>query len=191
MIHHILTYYAARLDEYLLRNHQQPEGIAKVGFIGNGAEEKPCKLIVSLLNVERETSGGIGAPMQKQADGYMRMPPPLMMNLNLMFAAVYDEKRYVESLSVLSDTLKFIQSTPYFEWEGQTYTVEMITLSSQDINNVWTTLGGQYYPSVVCKLKKLYQRIILAISPGWHLPVKVSAIFVNCIDMLRTLSVSY
>lgn len=155
MIHHILTYYAARLDEYLLRNHQQPEGIAEVGFIGNGAEEKPCKLIVSLLNVERETSGGIGAPMQKQTDGYMRMPPPLMMNLNLMFAAVYDEKRYVESLSVLSDTLKFIQSTPYFEWEGQTYTIEMITLSSQDINNVWTTLGGQYYPSVVCKLRRI------------------------------------
>lgn len=155
MIHHILTYYVARLDEYLLRSHHQPEGIAEVGFIGNGAEEKPCKLIVSLLNVERETAGGIGAPLQKLADGYMRMPPPLLMNLNLMFAAVYDEKRYVEALSVLSDTLKYIQAMPYFDWGGQTYTVEMITLSSQDINNVWTTLGGQYYPSVVCKLRRI------------------------------------
>lgn len=155
MIQDLLTYYVARLDEYLLKRHHQPEGIAEVGFIGNGAEEKPCKLIVSLLNMERETSGGISAPMQKTPGGYVRLLPPLLVNLNLMLAAVYDEKRYVESLSILSDTLKYIQSVPSFEWNGQTYTVEIVTLSSQDINNVWTTLGGQYYPSVVCKLRRL------------------------------------
>ncbi|WP_455664943.1 Pvc16 family protein [Phocaeicola sp.] len=155
MIQDILTYYAARLDEYLLKKYHQPEGIAEVGFIGNGAEEKSCKLIVSLLNIERETSGGISAPIQKKTDGYVRLVPPLLLNLNLMFAAVYDEKRYVESLSVLSDTLKFIQTVSSFEFEGQVYTIEIVTLSSQDINNVWTTLGGQYYPSVVCKLRRL------------------------------------
>lgn len=155
MIQDILTCYVARLDEYLLKRHHQPEGIAEVGFIGNSAEEKPCKLIVSLLNIERETSGGISAPLQKTPNGYVRLSPPLLANLNLMLAAVYDEKRYVESLSVLSDTLKFIQAVPGFEWEGQNYTVEIVTLSSQDINNVWTTLGGQYYPSVVCKLRRL------------------------------------
>lgn len=155
MIQDILTYYVSRLDEFLLKKHHQPEGIAEVGFIGNSAEEKPCKLIVSLLNIERETSGGISAPLQKMPGGYVRLSPPLLVNLNLMLAAVYDEKRYVESLSVLSDTLKYIQAVPGFEWEGQTYTVEIVTLSSQDINNVWTTLGGQYYPSVVCKLRRL------------------------------------
>ena len=72
-----------------------------------------------------------------------------------MLAAVYDERRYAGSLSVLSDTLKFIQSVPKFEVEGTTYTVEIVTLSPQDLNNVWTLLGGQYYPSVVCKLRRL------------------------------------
>lgn len=28
-------------------------------------------------------------------------------------------------------------------------------LSAQDTNNIWTTLGGQYYPSVMCKLRRL------------------------------------
>lgn len=61
MIKRILTYYAERLEEYLSRLHHQPEGLAAVGLIGNGSEERPNKMVVSLLNVERETAGGISA----------------------------------------------------------------------------------------------------------------------------------
>ena len=155
MIKKILTYYASRLDEYLSRLHHQPEGLAEIGVIGNSTDEKPCKLIVSLINIERETAGGISSPMQRTTEGYIRHAPPLLLNLNLMLAAVYDEKRYAESLDILSDTLKFIQSVPIFEVGGMAYTVEIVTLSSQDLNNIWTMLGGQYYPSVVCKLRRL------------------------------------
>lgn len=155
MIKTILTYYASRLDEYLARLHHQPEGMAEVGFIGNGGEEKPGKMVISLINVERETAGGISSPLQRTTEGYSRLAPPLLLNLNLMLAAVYEEKQYAESLSVLSDTLKFIQAVPKFEVEGMTYTVEIVTLPSQELNNIWTMLGGQYYPSVVCKLRRL------------------------------------
>ena len=62
MIRKILTYYAERLEEYLSHFHRRPEGLATVGMIGNSAEERPNKMVVSLLNVERETAGGITAP---------------------------------------------------------------------------------------------------------------------------------
>ena len=65
----------------------------------------------------------------------MRTFAPLLLNLDLMIAAVYDEKRYAESLSVLYESLLFIQSHPYFELDGRKYTVEIVTLSVQDINN--------------------------------------------------------
>lgn len=155
MIKTILTYYASQLEEYLMRFHHQPEGLATVGFIGNGSEERPNKMVVSLLNVERETTGGISVPVQRTPEGYTRMSPPLLLNLNVMLAAVYDERQYAESLSVLSDTLKFIQSAPRFEVDGVGYTIEIVNISTQDINNVWTLLGGQYYPSVVCKIRRL------------------------------------
>ena len=155
MIRRILTYYASRLDEYLQKKYHQPEGMAEIGIIGNAMEEKPCKMILTLLSIERETTSGIGSSVQKRSSGYERSSPPILMNLNLMFAAIYDEKRYAESLSVLSDTLKYIQSIPGFEFDGQTYNMEIITLQPQDINNIWTTLGGQYYPSVMCKLRRL------------------------------------
>ena len=123
MIRKILTYYAERLEEYLSRFHRRPEGLATVGMIGNSAEERPNKMVVSLLNVERETAGGITAPVQRTADGgYARLQPPLLLNLNVMLAAVFDERQYDESLSLLSDTLGFIQSTPKFEVDGTSRT---------------------------------------------------------------------
>lgn len=155
MIKIVLTHFAARLDEYLRRKFPQPEGVAEVGFIGNGSEERPCKLIISLVNIERETAGGISAGIRRNSMEYERSYPPLLLNLDLMLAAVYDEKRYAESLSVLSETLTFMQSRPCFDLNGQMYTIEIVTLSVQDINNIWTTLGGQYYPSIMCKLRRL------------------------------------
>lgn len=157
MIRKILTYYAERLDEYLSAFHHRPEGLAMVGQIGGTAtEERPNKMVVSLLNVERETAGGISTPVQRTPDGgYTRTLPPLLLNLNVMVAAVFNERQYAESLSVLADTLRFIQGTLKFEVEGTAYTVEIINLSTQDMNNVWTLLGGQYYPSVVCKIRRL------------------------------------
>lgn len=155
MIKKILTCYAERLEEYLARTHRQPEGLVAVEVVGNGAEEKPNKMVVSLFSVERETSGGISAPVQRTTEGYARMSPPLLLNLNVVIAAVYDARRYGESLSILTDTLKFIQSTPRFSVDGTDYTIEIVTLSTQEQNNVWMLLGGQYYPSVVCKIRRL------------------------------------
>ena len=68
MIRKILTTYAARLDEYLARSHRQPEGVAEVGLIGSAGEQCPNKLVVSLVNLEREASGD-GGYMQRAATG--------------------------------------------------------------------------------------------------------------------------
>ena len=65
MIRKILTTYATRLEEYLSRFYDRPEGLATVGQIGNSTEEKPNKMVVCLLSVERETTGGISAPVQR------------------------------------------------------------------------------------------------------------------------------
>lgn len=155
MIKKNLLHYASCLDEYLRRFHHESEGVAEVGFMGNSAEMKPNKMLLSLISVDRETPSVISAPVQRTVEGYTRMTPPLLLNLNIMLAAVYDEKRYAESLSVLSDSLKFIQSTPHFQVDHLEYSIEIVTFSTQDINNIWNTLGGQYYPSVMCKIRRL------------------------------------
>lgn len=154
MIKRILTYYAERLEEYLSRLHRQPEGLATVGLIGSAGEECPNKVVISLVNLEKETSGDM-TYMQRSGSGFVGKGAPLMMNMHVMLAAVYDGKRYGESLSVLSETLAFIRSTPKFQVDGYVYTMEIVPMSTMDLHNIWTTMGGQYYPSVICKLHGL------------------------------------
>mgnify|MGYP000341527134 CR=1 FL=1 len=155
MIRKILTTYTSKLEEYLSKSHRCPEELATVGSIGNSTEALPNKLMVCLMNVEQESSGEIMASAQKPTDGYVCQQPPLLLNLNIILAAVYDKRRYEESLSVLSDALQFIHSTPKFQVGGSDYTIEIATLSTQDMNNVWALMGGQYYPSVICKIRGL------------------------------------
>ena len=83
MIKRILTCYAGRLNEYLSRLHHQPEGLVEAGFVGNSSEEKPNKMVVSLFGIERETSGGIPAPVQRTAEGYTHTLRPLCCSISM------------------------------------------------------------------------------------------------------------
>lgn len=152
MIRKILKYYAERLDEYLARTHHQPEGLATVGLVGSLGDEKPGKMVVSLVNLEKEASGDAGT-YAAYGGGYTAKAAPLLLNMHIMLAAVYDGKRYADALSVLSDTLSFIQTVPSFEAGGCRCTVELVPMSTMDLHHIWTTMGGQYYPSVVCKVR--------------------------------------
>lgn len=152
MIRRILTYYAARLDEYLALTHHRPEGLAAAGLIGRMSDESRGKMIVSLVNIEKEASGDAGTYTPHDG-GYTGKIAPLLLNMYIMLAAVYDAKRYADSLSMLSDTLSFIRSVPSFHIDGNRYTVELVPMSATDMHNIWTTMGGQYYPSVICKVR--------------------------------------
>lgn len=115
MIRKILSALASQLEEFLSRFHNRPEGLATAGLIGNSAEERPNKMVISLLNMERETAGGISSGVRRTEEGYARTQPPLLMNMNVMLAAVFDERQYGAALEILSDTLRFLQSTPSFQ----------------------------------------------------------------------------
>lgn len=156
MINNILTYYTGRLENFLENIFHQPEGIVKLSYINETDKEDILnKLVVTLISVERETAAGIGGGGMRNASGaFNKGFPPVYVNLNVMFAAVYDPKRYADSLSVLSAVLLFIQANPLFNVGGkQKYTVEVMSLSAEELNNIWSCVGGHYYPSVVCKIK--------------------------------------
>ncbi len=155
MIARILKYYTGLLNENLSLKHNQPEGVATLSVIGSSEGEYSGKMVVSLLNIERETAGGIAPQSRSVANEQIVKHPALMLNINIMIAAEYENKSYAKSLVVLSDTLAFIQSRGVFSFEGQSYTVELVPLSTVDLHNIWTTMGGHYLPSVVCKIRRV------------------------------------
>lgn len=153
MIRKILTYYSELLNDFLKEDFKQPEGVVEVSAIGGDSGLKN-KMIISLLSVDRDTTLGIVSTGNRNAnEQHSKGYPALYMNLNIILAAMYDDKRYIESLSVLSTTLLFMQTTPSFVYNGITYAIEIISPSSQELNNIWTNIGGQYHPSVLCKIK--------------------------------------
>ncbi len=108
MIKKILTHFAARLDEYLRQRFPQPEGVAEAGFIGNGPEERPCKLIVSLVNIEREAAGGISAGLSRSGSEYMRNYQSLLLNLDMPSHYPSYLKRYFSFSRI-----------PFLNWTGR------------------------------------------------------------------------
>lgn len=157
MINKIMEYIVKMLNEHL--KHKDGPKYAIVGMIGKDTQPTTNQIIVSLISAERETAGGI-VPTRKYLPGEIKEGfPALYMNLNIVFAAVYggtgEESTYSTGLEYLSKILLFLQSHMNFEFEGVTYTLEIVSPSSQELNNIWSTLGGQYYPSVLCKLRRM------------------------------------
>lgn len=157
MIYLILSAYARQMEQYMESFLQQPEGLVEVGSISAQGEVEPCKIMISMLNIERETANGV-APGKGATSGHSSAvsAPPVFANLNILIASVFSDKRYRDSLSYLSLVITFVQANPCFTTsDGTKYTVELMAPSLQDQSNIWAQFGGKYYPSVVCKIRRL------------------------------------
>jgi hypothetical protein len=126
------------------------------------------KLVLSLVNVERETAAPSSTMQPRGGGGYARVNPALNLNLYVLVAASFGNN-YGEALKFLSATLAFFQSKPVFTAqtapkfpkELEKLSFEMVSLDFQALNNLWSNLGGRYLPSV------LYKARMLTVQDGW------------------------
>lgn len=158
MIHTLLHTLAEKTNEYLAGYYNRPEIIAEAGMINaEPDEEQSDKIILSLLNISRETAMGITNNYRSGSSvDLSRQSPPWHLNIDIMIAAVFAPKNYGESLKLLSDCLSFMQQTSSLVLpEGVKVTLEPVNLSTQELSNVWSILGGHYYPSFLCRARML------------------------------------
>lgn len=148
---------AEGLDVYLGNYFEEPSGCAKIGELGNAQDEGvDDKMVVSLLNIEREGAMGISAAHQTEGKGFVQRMPGWNLNIYFIVAAVFDGKRYRDGVKMLTAAIVYLQQHPVVILEGgRKFTVEPVTLGIQELANVWSILGGKYYPSVVCKVRML------------------------------------
>ncbi|MCR5568443.1 MAG: DUF4255 domain-containing protein [Paludibacteraceae bacterium] len=154
MIKDVLTYYASIMETYVAKRHPQQEGCVEVGFVGSSMELKPNKIRLSVISIERESIPYNGSSGHINNTAYAGGAVPLAMNVNVLIASVFEERKYADSLGLISDAIAFIQSSPTFMHKGILYTIEIVSMSLQELNNVWSCLGGQYHPSLVCKIRR-------------------------------------
>lgn len=156
MIDKVLVHIAEGLDSYLGNLYEEPAGLAKVGELGGAEGEMPNQMVVTLLNVEREGAMGGTAGFQSEGKGFLQKLPPWYLNMYFVVASVFEEKRYVDGVKMLADSISYLQQHPvFFPGNGKKFMIEPVSLSIQELTNVWSILGGHYYPSVVCKVRML------------------------------------
>ena len=183
MIYEALQIISEQLDNYLssqgLNNLVKLENIALLESASENADNVKGKVVLTLLNLEEE-SAMKNTPSYKIRDGKTEYKnPPVNLNLYLLICANCDT--YDKSLRCISKTIQFFQGKKVFTSTNTVYNrtnvafdvldyfkfiLELHTLSLEELNYVWGTLGGRQLPSVVYKIQvlEIEQDIKLATS---------------------------
>ena len=92
MINRVLTMSASQREHYMGTYFHRPEGMVEVGAIGAQVDDEPCKIQISLLNVERETAQGMNMGKVGTSGKFSGLSYPLIrVNVDVIGAAVFNE----------------------------------------------------------------------------------------------------
>jgi hypothetical protein len=88
-------------------------------------------------------------------------PPPVCLNLRVMFAASFAAGHYAQALRLVSATVGFFQSRPLFDHHNtpdldprlSRLALDMENLDFAALANAWGMLGGKYLPSVLYRVR--------------------------------------
>jgi hypothetical protein len=118
------------------------------------------KIVISLINIEKETAKPFYERNKKLAGGeYSAVNPAERYNLDILISASFDE--YTEALKFLNASIVFFQANTAVEAHsfpgmpsGLTkleFDIEKITY--HQMQSLWTAMGAKYQPSVIYKMR--------------------------------------
>jgi hypothetical protein len=126
----------------------------------SGEGTDPQNAFISLINIEEDRISKSPENFVRAFDGsIVYKNPKIFLNLYILFAA--NLSSYTESLKRVSFIIQFFQyqnvftplTSPSIPAGIDEFILDMITLSYQDLNNLWGILGSRYLPSVMYKCR--------------------------------------
>ena len=118
---------------------------------------------LTLVNIEEERLLRSQLPDYVLRNGaQILVQPELKLNLTLLVhSRPSDQSKYGQSLRFLANVLTFFQAHPTFspdEYPGldpriQQLNVELMTLTLEQLNQMWAYLGSKYLPSMVYRVR--------------------------------------
>lgn len=170
MIYETLQILKEQLDNYLI-----DAGLGKIVTLNNvamlesgsdGASDLEGKVIISLINIDEESSLK-NVPAVKIVNNKAEYSnPPVNINLFIMISAYCDS--YENSLLSISKTIELFQGKRVFTPANTVYNrasasldvldsfkfvVELYTPGFEMWNHIWGTLGGRQLPAVIYKVQ--------------------------------------
>jgi hypothetical protein len=153
---------------------------------GNNRPELQGKLLISLVNVEEESTLRNPANIQRSSNGGIRYEnAPVSLNLYILFCANLssDVEAYQFALRQLSLIIQFFQGNKIFSVGSATHStitidpanpdltdlkviLDLYTLTFEQINHLWGALGGRQLPFVMYKARLVAIKDRRPISSG-------------------------
>ncbi len=133
---------------------------------GDDAKKVEDKVVMTLLKIEEESTLK-NIPNIRITEGKTEYRNPVV-NLNLFLLISGNCDTYDKSLRSISKVIQFFQGKKIFNSTNTVYNrnnvsfdffdyfrfvVELYTPGFQELNNVWGTLGGKQFPSVIYRIQ--------------------------------------
>lgn len=146
--------------------------IDNIGMLepGGGSSSLSDSIIITLVNVEEEsTLKNMAAVKRPFISSAVYQNPPVFLNLYVLFTSNYSGNSYPLALRRLSYIIQFLQSKNSFSLASSIsgssinltqpdvvdikFTMDLYTLTFEQINHLWGSLGGRQVPFVMYKLR--------------------------------------
>lgn len=141
--------------------------IAASKFAGGMDDTLSKKIVATLVNIEEESTLR-NKPGGKFENGqFLTMPPAIYLNLHLLFTANFDQ--YETAVHYLFRVVEFFQGNKVFKFknspisgpdaltirqlENVELTAELHSLSYEQVNDLWGSLGGKQMPFVLYRFR--------------------------------------
>ena len=166
----------------LIRTELNSNGISsELGNIGElifgGVNNNNADIIISLINVEENRISRDPGNYQKSGTDVFMKNPAVHLYLTLLFAATRSEAAYGPALQNLQRVILFFQgkyvfdhiNTPDLDLGIEKLILEMVSMNTEQLNHIWSILGGKYHPSVVYRVRMI---TIDSVSPQGGMAIK-------------------
>lgn len=132
-------------------------------------------VIISLVNIEEESSLKNGLHYRRTSIGGIQYEnPPVYLNLYLLFTTNFPSN-YSNSLILLGTIIQFFQGQNTFiitndqNEEDMQLSLDLYTMTFEQVNHLWGSLGGKQIPFVMYKARLV--RITDRKSQGTGTPI--------------------
>lgn len=141
--------------------------IVDLGNIGeilsNNSNAPNSEIILSLINVEENRISRDPQNYLKNGTEYIKKNPSINLYLTILFTPIRPETGYGRSLESLQKVVEFFQKKYVFDHSNtenlhpniEKLILEMISLNLEQLHQLWSMLGGKYYPSVAYRMRMI------------------------------------
>ena len=125
-------------------------------IVDNSPDTDNSKICLTLVNIEEETTLKNNYPVRKEGSSFIKEQSAVYINVYLLFSSNYEN--YSEGVKQLSRVIQFFQfnkKMSLFINETIEVRLNLHNIGFENLNNLWTVLGGRYLPSVMYKARLL------------------------------------